>query len=1042
MMRNVVSCMNDYTSSKQEALRNSAFTASVTDLLYQEAGRFSEIKLASLKGNNSNNISTLKLFKRVVHSFVRHSFNSHVIVINMADPASRDSRKKGLLESKLRAFDIGNMSLGTKTLSKREQEEMKRKLDEQATAEVYEEFVASFEETNKLNKAWVKGGVVNADKKTEQKGSRLYKPTSKLAQLASTFSSVKDVKKEPERKEEKPKLNFGKKKEEKKKSNLELFKEELKSIQEQREERHALKRARGETIGPEDADLLIPPSLRGDPYENDHGGGVGGGGGGGGSFPRGMGDNDETTTNIYVGNINPKMAEKELCEIFGKYGPLASVKIMWPRTEEERSRGKNCGFVAFMNRKDGERAMNALKGKEVNGFEMKLGWGKAVPIPPHPIYIPPALAELTQPPPPSGLPFNAQIKRKRERGGRSGGGEAEGTGQTHVIPENPEEMEKTLANAVVKVVIPTERQLLALIHRMVEFVVREGPMFEAMIMNRELNNPFFRFLFDNKSPAHTYYRWKLFSVLNGDTASKWRTEEFRMFKGGSIWRPPPINPFTQGMPEDLVNREANVEFEVILRKGKLTNSQRDRLEDMLRELTPEKNKIADGMVWCLDHAEAAEEIVECISESLSILQTPIPKKIARLYLVSDILFNSSAKVPNASFFRKYFQGKLKEIFKDINQTYDKIEGRLKAEQFKLKVMNCFRAWEEWAVYPNDFLITLQNIFLGLVTALKEEEVEDEVAEAAAADVDGAPLLEDVDGLPLAEAGPGENKSAAVDSADVDGVELKEELDGAPLQETDIDGEPLQPTKPAAQQPAFIRSKWEQVDETELQAQAMTTSKWEMLEAEEETPADEGVEPTDEAEDIDGLPIEDLRGKSNPQSDDNSDNDNDNVSDPGSLHLSVREDFSQSLKLHQMSEERRQKLREIELKVVKYQDELEGGKRSRKSGLTMQEQIEHYRRKLHHKLLDQMVDSPQSDRDRSDAGLKRRARSRSISPGRGGRSGSRGSDTPKRKKKDKDKSPRRSRRSSRSRSRSRSPRRMSSHTPPRDRKKHKSRKHRS
>ena len=64
------------------------------------------------------------------------------------------------------------------------------------------------------------------------------------------------------------------------------------------------------------------------------------------------------------------------------------------------------------------------------------------------------------------------------------------------------------------------------------------------------------------------------------------------------------------------------------------------------------------------------------------------------------------------------------------------------------------------------------------------------------------------------------------------------------------------------------------------------------------------------------PIEDLRGKSNPQSDDNSDNDNDNVSDPGSLHLSVREDFSQSLKLHQMSEERRQKLREIEVKAMK------------------------------------------------------------------------------------------------------------------------------
>lgn len=33
-----------------------------------------------------------------------------------------------------------------------------------------------------------------------------------------------------------------------------------------------------------------------------------------------------------------------------------------------------------------------------------------------------------------------------------------------------------------------------LIHRMVEFVIREGPMFEAMIMNRELNNPMFRYI--------------------------------------------------------------------------------------------------------------------------------------------------------------------------------------------------------------------------------------------------------------------------------------------------------------------------------------------------------------------------------------------------------------------------------------------------------------------------------------------------------------------------------------------------------------------
>ena len=52
---------------------------------------------------------------------------------------------------------------------------------------------------------------------------------------------------------------------------------------------------------------------------------------------------------------------------------------------------------------------------------------------------------------------------------------------------------------------------------------------------------------------------------------------------------------------------------------------------MLRELTPEKTKVGDTMIWCLEHGESAEEIVDCITESLSILQTPIPKKVKKWY---------------------------------------------------------------------------------------------------------------------------------------------------------------------------------------------------------------------------------------------------------------------------------------------------------------------------------------------------------------------------------------------------------------------------
>lgn len=93
-------------------------------------------------------------------------------------------------------------------------------------------------------------------------------------------------------------------------------------------------------------------------------------------------------------------------------------------------------------------------------------------------------------------------------------------------------------------------------------------------------NPFLltpgRFLFENQSPAHVYYRWKLYTILQvwnvglaasenfasrfvvtvnkrraqGEAPAKWRTDDFRMFKNGSLWRPPPLNPYLHGPYDD------------------------------------------------------------------------------------------------------------------------------------------------------------------------------------------------------------------------------------------------------------------------------------------------------------------------------------------------------------------------------------------------------------------------------------------------------------------------------------------------------------
>jgi len=41
-------------------------------------------------------------------------------------------------------------------------------------------------------------------------------------------------------------------------------------------------------------------------------------------------------------------------------------------------------------------------------------------------------------------------------------------------------------------------------------------------------------------------------VVQGDAPFKWKTDEFRMFEDGSMWRPPQMNPYSQGMPDELV----------------------------------------------------------------------------------------------------------------------------------------------------------------------------------------------------------------------------------------------------------------------------------------------------------------------------------------------------------------------------------------------------------------------------------------------------------------------------------------------------------
>ncbi len=68
--------------------------------------------------------------------------------------------------------------------------------------------------------------------------------------------------------------------------------------------------------------------------------------------------------NIFVGGLPFKVDERELREIFEKYGELTSVKLI---IDKHSGRSKGFGFVEIADDEAGQQAIDALDGTELYG---------------------------------------------------------------------------------------------------------------------------------------------------------------------------------------------------------------------------------------------------------------------------------------------------------------------------------------------------------------------------------------------------------------------------------------------------------------------------------------------------------------------------------------------------------------------------------------------------------------------------------------------------------------------------------------------------
>jgi len=379
-----------------------------------------------------------------------------------------------------------------------------------------------------------------------------------------------------------------------------------------------------------------------------------------------------SSTNLVIKFLAPELDENVILHEFGRFGPIASVKIMWPRDEEQRKRGWNTGFVAFMNVDDASKALREMGGAIFHNHRLSMTWGDPITLPEVPIW-----------PHPGGLMANPEETRERAQDGPPSKEKVHGIGPDIIVN------------------LPEDSRSRFVIDAMAVFVARDGFEFEQAIMENEKENKDFLFLFDYTSAEHIYYRWRVWSLSNGDSLSDWRVEPFLMYKDSSLWIPPPTSLF--------ITHENSGRSE--LGERPLDAGGKDYLFQILGSLTSERRCISNAMIFIIENADSCVEISSSIIELITSKHTTTQKKLDLLHLISDVLYNTSAPIRNASQYRTTIQESLPEIFESLQEVYANASSRMMQETIRKHVLRVLRIWREWHMFHDEFLNSLQCQFI-------------------------------------------------------------------------------------------------------------------------------------------------------------------------------------------------------------------------------------------------------------------------------------------------------------------------------------------
>eukprot|EP00746_Dinoflagellata_sp_MGD_P166791 gnl/MRDRNA2_/MRDRNA2_96933_c0_seq1.p1 gnl/MRDRNA2_/MRDRNA2_96933_c0~~gnl/MRDRNA2_/MRDRNA2_96933_c0_seq1.p1 ORF type:complete len:682 (+),score=175.10 gnl/MRDRNA2_/MRDRNA2_96933_c0_seq1:123-2048(+) len=305
----------------------------------------------------------------------------------------------------------------------------------------------------------------------------------------------------------------------------------------------------------------------------------------------------------------------------------------------------------------------------------------------------------------------------------------------------PSKLLKEGNHPVLQVKIPAGRQQKRFIDLLARYVARHGIIFEDAIKrdcelrggpireyltkDLEAGKVGFRFLHEVNSEEGIYYRWRMFAFTQGDGLQKWRTEPFQIARNGAVWMPPPLDrdgrSKSRSPTGNFAKPKTSATFAKVKDKDKaaiglarLTQDDKDEFLTRIRELEGTRYFIFDLMIWCMEHSEAAQHIVEVLSDAI-LEAGPADQYTTRLFLISDLLHNSgSAKAIAAAAFRREFEENLPEVFERLHSVFRSLlteEGDLEAMgKMREEVTGVLRSWIQRAVFTKEYILGLEASF--------------------------------------------------------------------------------------------------------------------------------------------------------------------------------------------------------------------------------------------------------------------------------------------------------------------------------------------